>query len=81
VLNRYLPRALLFDDHQINKALTRPAQWKIPDDYATARRTKITATPFALEDSPISLAIRQMARAACGLPAGKEKKKGFLFFS
>ncbi len=81
VLNRYTPHALLFDDRQINKALTRPAQWKIPDDYATARRTKNTTTPFALEDSPISLAIRQMARAACGLPADKEKKKGFLFFS
>jgi pilus assembly protein CpaE len=81
VLNRYTPHTLLFDDQQIDKALTRPAQWKIPDDYATARRTRNTATPVALEDSPISRAIRQMARTACGLPANPEKKKGFSLFS
>jgi pilus assembly protein CpaE len=77
VLNHYTPHALLFDDQQITKALTRPALWKIPDDYASARRTRNTAAPIALEDSPISRAIRQMARTACGLPAQPEKKRGF----
>jgi pilus assembly protein CpaE len=80
VLNRYIPHALLFDERQIAKALTRPALWKIPDDYATARRTRNTATPVVLEDSPISRVIRQMARTACGLPAIPEKKKGFRLF-
>jgi pilus assembly protein CpaE len=80
VLNRYTPRALLFDETHITKALTRPAQWRIPDDFASARRTRNTATPLALEDSPISIAIRQMARKACGLPENKEKKKGFSLF-
>jgi pilus assembly protein CpaE len=80
VLNRYAPRALGFDESHITKALTRPAEWKIPDDYATARRTQNTATPLALEDSPISRAIRQMARAACGMPENPEKKKRFSFF-
>ncbi len=80
VLNRYTPQALLFDEQQIAKALTRPALWKIPDDYATARRTRNSATPLALKDSPISMAIRQMARTACGLPANPEKKKGFFLF-
>jgi pilus assembly protein CpaE len=80
VLNRYTPHALLFDDQQISKALTRPAQWKIPDDFATAQRTQNTVNPVALEDSPISRAIRQMARTACGLPAVAEKKRGFFFF-
>jgi pilus assembly protein CpaE len=79
VLNRYTPKALLFDDTQIAKALTRPANWKIPDDYATARRTENTGTPIALDNSPISIAIRQMARAACGLSEEK-KKKSFSFF-
>lgn len=78
VLNRYKPEGLLFDDAQIAKALTRPAQWKIPDNYTSARRTTNTAIPLALEDSPISLAIRQMARTACGLPSTSKKKKGFL---
>jgi len=80
VLNRYTPRALLFDETHITKALTRPAQWRIPDDFASARRTRNTATPLALEDSPISIAIRQMARKACGLPDSPEKKKGFSIF-
>jgi pilus assembly protein CpaE len=80
VLNRYAPRALGFDESHITKALTRPAEWKIPDDYATARRTQNGATPIALEDSPISRAIHQMARAACGMSEHREKKKRFSFF-
>jgi pilus assembly protein CpaE len=80
VLNRYTPHALLFDDQEIAKALTRPATWKIPDDYATARRTQNTANPIVLQDSPISRAIHQMARAACGLPAKSPKKRGFFRF-
>jgi len=80
VLNRYTPHGLLFDDQQITKALTRPAQWKIPDDYATARRIRSTAAPIALEDSPISSVIRQMARSACGISANSDKRKGFSLF-
>jgi pilus assembly protein CpaE len=80
VLNRYTPHALLFDEQQITKALTRPALWKIPDDYATARRIHTKAIPIALEDTPISNVIRQMARTACGMPANPDKKKGFSLF-
>ncbi len=81
VLNRYKPATLLFDDKHIEKALTRPAQWKIPDDYSSARRTQNTANAMALADAPIAQAIRQMARSACGLPTDKEeKKKLFGFF-
>ena len=80
VLNRYTPHALLFDEAQIDKALTRPAQWKIPDDFATARRTGNSATPVVFQDSPIARTIRQMARNACGLPTNLENKKGFSFF-
>src|ERR1017187_8266061 len=80
VLNRYMPQALLFDEKQITKALTRPALWKIPDDYATARRINNKATPIALENTPISNVIRQMARIACGMPANPDKKKGFSLF-
>jgi len=81
VLNRYTHQALMFDDNQITKALTRPAQWKIPDDFATARRTQNTATPVVMEDSPIARVIRQMSRTACGMPDKPEKKKGFSLFS
>jgi len=77
---RYTPHALLFDEKHIAKALTKPANWKIPDDFATARRTGNSATPVVLQDSPIARTIRQMARTACGMPATPEKKKGFSFF-
>lgn len=77
VLNRYTQRALLFDDAQIAKTLTRPAQWKIPDDYAAARRTRNTATPLALVDSAIAQSIREMANDAGGIVPETEEKKGF----
>lgn len=76
VLNRYTSKALLFDDSQIAKTLTRSAQWKIPDDWAAARRTRNTATPMVLVDSPISQGIREMARSAAGIAGDKETKRG-----
>jgi len=81
ILNRYTPQSLLYDEARITKALTREAQWRIPDDYATARRTQSMATPLVLQDAPIAVAIRQMARHTAGLPEPEEKKKGFGFFS
>jgi hypothetical protein len=54
--------------------------FRIPDDYPAAHRTQNTATAIALEDSPISRAIRQMARAACGVRDENEKKKRFSIF-
>jgi Flp pilus assembly CpaE family ATPase len=77
VLNRFEPRTMGVSEDQITKALTRPAQWKIPNDYAAVRRMQTTAVPLALEDSPISRLIRQMARASAGLPPAPEKKQGF----
>lgn len=81
VLNRYKASDLLFDDNKITEALTRPAQWKIPDDYAAARRKRETATPMVLIDSAISQSIRQMAKMAAGLvPEEKNGKRGFFRF-
>jgi pilus assembly protein CpaE len=80
VLNRYKTNDLLFDEAQIAKALTRPAQWKIPDDYAATRRTRETATPMVMVDSTISQTIRLMAKTAAGLLPEKNGKKGFFSF-
>jgi pilus assembly protein CpaE len=80
VLNRHMPRSMGVDEEHVTKALTRPATWKIPNDYATAKRTQNTATPLSLEDSPIARAIKQMARSVSGLPDGPEKKKRFSLF-
>ena len=80
VLNRFKPSDLLFDEAQISKALTRPAHWKLPDDYGAARRKRETATPMVMVDSAISQVIRQMARTAAGTVQGKDEKKGFFSF-
>jgi len=80
VINRYDPRYLDIDEAHITKALTRPAQWKIPNNYAAVRRMQKTATLLTEEDSPISRVIRQMTRSVCGQPPIPEKKKKFSFF-
>jgi pilus assembly protein CpaE len=82
VINRYEERMLGVSEKDITKALTRPAQWKIPNDYASVRRMQIEATPLALGNSPISRQIRQMAMAVNGKPEPEPapKKKGFNFF-
>lgn len=80
VINRYEPRSLGVAEEHITKALTRPAQWKIPNDYPSVRKMQINATPLALGDSPIARLIRQMARSATGQPETQAKKKGFSLF-
>jgi len=80
VLNRYTSRTLSIDEASITKALTLPPTWKVPGDFPAARSAQNTATPLALEDSPISRVIRQMTRAASGSVETPEKKKRFNLF-
>jgi pilus assembly protein CpaE len=75
VLNRYTSRALSIDEASITKALTMPVGWRVPGDYPAARNAQNTATPLALEDSPIARAIREMSRAVSGVNDQPEKKK------
>jgi Flp pilus assembly CpaE family ATPase len=81
VINRYQSQTLGVGDEHIEKALTRPVQWRIPNDYAAVRQMQNTATPLVLEDSPISRLIREMVSAASGQPLPQEKKRGFSFRS
>jgi pilus assembly protein CpaE len=80
VVNRFEPRSLGVAEEHITKALTRPAQWKIPNDYPSVRKMQINATPLVLADSPIARLIKQMARAATGQVETQTKKKGFSLF-
>jgi pilus assembly protein CpaE len=81
VINRFESRALGVSEEHINKALTRPAQWKIPNDYASVRKMQIHATPLVLEDSAITRQIKKMAQAITGQEeATPAKKKGFRLF-
>jgi pilus assembly protein CpaE len=80
VINRYETRALSVSEEHITKALTRPAQWKIPNDYASVRRMQVNASPLVLTDSAVSRQILLMAGAVTGEVAAKPKKKVFNLF-
>lgn len=80
VLSRFEPRAHGVSEEHISRALTRPADWKIPNDTSSVQRMKISATPLTMLDSPISRLIRKMARCAAGLPEEKSKRKSFSLF-
>jgi pilus assembly protein CpaE len=77
VINRFESRSLGVAEEHITKALTRPPQWKIPNDYAAVRNMQINATPLVLSDSAISRQIRQMVNAVTGKSQKTAKKKGF----
>jgi Flp pilus assembly CpaE family ATPase len=68
------------DEERIAKALAHPLQWKVPNDFASVRRSQNTGTPLALENSTVSRTLHQMARAACGKTTDVEKKKKFGLF-
>lgn len=80
VINRYDPRSMEIDEAHLTKALTRPADWKIPNNYAAVRRMQNTATPLTEEDTQIARAIRQMTRPVSGQPATPKSRKGFRLF-
>jgi pilus assembly protein CpaE len=84
VINRYDPRKMEISEEDVTKALTRPAQWKIPNNYTVVRRMQNSARPITQEDSSIGRAIRQMAKSVYGPTVSSElkpeKKRGFGLF-
>src|SRR5579871_2224672 len=81
VLNRYVSRNVEIDEASITKALTQPAKWKVPNDYASAQRAQNTGIAIALEKNPMARVLGQMAEDACGEVARPAKKKRFGLFS
>jgi pilus assembly protein CpaE len=80
VLNRYIPKDIEIDEAAITKALTRPAKWKIPNDYVAARRAQNSGVPLVSEKSQIAYAFAEMARAASGQSPLPGKRKKFSLF-
>ncbi len=80
VVNRHDARKEDIDDAHVTKALGLAPKWKIPNDYVSARRASNAGNPLIHEKSPAAAALRAMARAASGKPAGPEKKKYFSIF-
>jgi pilus assembly protein CpaE len=75
VVNRYDSASGEIEEGQIQKALTRPVQWKIPNDYSAVRRMQNLGTPLNREDSHIARTIREMGETICGLAPAPKKKK------
>ena len=81
VINRFESRALGVSEEHVRRALQRPAQWKIPNDFAAVQKMQIHATPLVLEDSAITRQIKRMAQAITGQEeAAPAKKRGFRLF-
>jgi pilus assembly protein CpaE len=79
VLNRYTAEMFGIDDTAIEGALTRPAQWRIPNDYPAVRKMHITAE--LEKESSVQRAIKKMAVSASGfMDESQEKKKKFGLF-
>lgn len=80
VANRFEPRKTEVTEEDITKALSVPLKWKIPNDYARARRSHDTGAPVALQTSALSEAMHEMARTACGKVLDAKKRKKFGLF-
>lgn len=79
VLNRYTAEMFGIDDAAIESALTKPAHWRIPNDYPAVRRMQNTAE--VQRESSVQKAIKKMAVSASGfMDDGQEKKKKFGIF-
>jgi pilus assembly protein CpaE len=80
VLNRFAGKSMEIDEAAITKALTRPANWKIPNDFPAMRRAQNTGIPIASENNSLARVFKEMALVVCGKNAGPEKKKKFGLF-
>lgn len=82
VVNRFDSGSQGIEEAHVAQALTKPINWKIPNDYAAVRQMQNSATPLTHSDSEIAQSIKQMTQAICGTPVVEpEKKKGFGRFS
>ena len=72
VLNRYTSDLFGIDDETVEGALTRPVQWRIPNDFMTVRRMQNTAEP--MQRSGIQREIKKMAAAVYGVRGAKQEE-------
>ena len=75
IINRFNAREFDIDENNTTKALGRPVDWKIPNDFPSVRTAENTGVPLAMKDSPISRVINKMAVDASGKPVPDKKSK------
>ena len=83
VLNRAESRRVGVSEQQISMALTKPAKWKVPNDYTAVRKMQSSASTLEQSESPIQSVLSEMVQEACGKQpqTGKRKKKNFKLFN
>jgi pilus assembly protein CpaE len=74
ILNRFNSKEVDIDENSVAKALARPANWRIPNDFPAVRSAENAGIPLAMKNSAITRVLRQIAKAACGKPVDEEKK-------
>ena len=74
ILNRFNAREIEIDENSATKALARPVDWKIPNDFPAVRMAENAGVPLAMKDSPISRVMHRMAVGAAGKPVHVQKK-------
>jgi Flp pilus assembly CpaE family ATPase len=74
ILNRFNAKEIEIDETSATKALGRPVDWKIPNDFESVRTAENTGVPLAMKVSPISRVMAKMAVNAAGRPARAAKK-------
>jgi len=80
VLNRYDARQDGIGLDEVEKALSLPVAWRVPNDYSAVRNAANTGATAELMYSPVGRTIRQMALAACGKTEQQPAKKGWRLF-
>jgi pilus assembly protein CpaE len=74
ILNRFNAREIEIDENAATKALARPIDWKIPNDFPAVRMAENAGVPLAMKDSPISRVMHKMAVSATGGTMHVKKK-------
>jgi pilus assembly protein CpaE len=74
ILNRFNAREIEIDENSATKALARPIDWKIPNDFPAVRMAENAGVPLAMKDSPISRVMHKMAVSATGGTVHVKKK-------
>ena len=74
VINRFNSREMEIDEDSATKALGRPVDWRIPNDFLSVRTAENTGVPLAMKDSVISRVMHKMATSATGRTVHAVKK-------
>lgn len=78
IVNRFGGKESGIDENGTTKALGRPVDWKIPNDFSSVRTAENTGVPLAMKDSPISRIMSKMAVSICGKPLQAKKARKLL---